>query len=179
VLPTGSIKGESGLRVIGDIVSTLVILGSVILLVIWFASDLEREYAGTHMVIDGDSIIINNEKIRLDGIDAPELHQECSKNGVKYQCGIKARNYLRSLLRQGNLSCKAWERDKYERHLGHCVVGKIDINKKMVSDGWAVAFGSYYSEEKNARDAAVGLWAGDFVRPREWRLAHGRVTNLN
>ena len=164
------------MRTIVDVFSTLVILGSVVLLIVWFASDLDREYSGSVRVIDGDTVIIDKNKIRLEGIDAPEIHQICERNGGTYQCGVKARNYLRSLIRQGGLRCNAWQRDKYQRLLGRCFVGKTDINGKMVRDGWAVAFGSYYGEERHARDAGSGIWVGKFVRPREWRLQQSRAT---
>ncbi|MCP4999611.1 MAG: thermonuclease family protein [Hyphomicrobiales bacterium] len=163
------------MRIIVDVFSTLVILGSIVLLVVWFASDLDREYSGSVIVIDGDTVIINGGKIRLEGIDAPEIHQICEKHGVSYQCGAKARSHLKSLVRQGVLRCNAWQRDKYQRLLGRCFIGKTDINGKMVRDGWAVAFGSYYGEERHARDAGAGLWIGKFVRPREWRLEQGRA----
>ncbi|MCP4182969.1 MAG: thermonuclease family protein [Hyphomicrobiales bacterium] len=163
------------LRAIIDVFSTLIILGSIVLLVVWFASDLEREYSGSVIVIDGDTVIINGNKIRLEGIDAPEISQICEKNDDTYQCGVKARSYLKSLVRQDVLRCYAWQRDKYQRLLGRCFVGKTDINGKMVRDGWAVAFGSYYGEERHARDAGIGIWAGKFIRPREWRLEQGRA----
>ena len=168
------------MRTIVDVFSTVVILGSVVLLIVWFASDLDREYSGSVIVIDGDTVIIDNNnirnKIRLEGIDAPEIHQTCEKNGGTYQCGVKAGNYLKSLVRQGDFRCNAWQRDKYQRLLGRCFVGKTDINGKMVRDGWAVAFGSYYGEEKHARDAGSGIWVGQFVRPREWRLQQSSTT---
>lgn len=164
------------MRTIVDVFSTLVILGSVVLLVVWLASDLEREYSGSVIVIDGDTVVINKDKIRLEGIDAPEIRQICKKNGKNYQCGVKARNYLKSQARQGDLRCRAWQRDKYQRLLGRCFIGKTDINGKMVREGWAVAFGGYYGEERSAREAGAGIWAGKFVRPREWRLEHSRAS---
>ncbi len=160
---------------IADIFSTLVIFVSIGLLIIWLSFDLEEEYSGFITVIDGDTVIIDQEKIRLEGIDAPELRQECTKNGESYQCGQISREYLKSLARRGQMLCKAWQRDKYERLLGRCHVGQIDINGQMVRDGWAVAFGNYYAQEKQAREAGSGIWSGDFDRPREWRITHGSI----
>lgn len=158
------------LRTIVDIFSTLAILSSVGLLIFWFASDLDREYSGKVFVVDGDTVIIADNKIRLEGIDAPEMQQMCESPGGSYPCGVKSGNYLKSLAEQGGFRCNAWQRDKYQRLLGRCFVGNTDINGKMVRDGWAVAFGGYYHEESQARKAGLGLWAGQFVRPREWRL---------
>lgn len=118
-------------------------------------------------------MIIDQEKIRLEGIDAPELRQECNYNGNPYRCGVSASKHLKFLSRQDQMFCKGWQRDKYERLLGRCYVGEIDINAQMVRDGWAVAFGNYYALEKQARKNRVGIWVGDFERPREWRIING------
>ncbi len=160
---------------IADIFSTLVIFVSIALLIIWLSFNFDEEYSGLVRVIDGDTVVIDQEKIRLEGIDAPELRQVCVKNGKSYQCGQTSRKHLKSLAGHGQLLCKAWRRDKYERLLGRCYVGQIDINGQMVRDGWAVAFGNYYAQEKQAREAGSGIWSGEFDRPREWRIIHSAI----
>ena len=160
------------MRKIADYFSTFAILVSIALLVAWLAMDMDTEYSGSVFVVDGDTIIIGKDKIRLEGIDAPELKQLCLRSGVEYRCGIKSRGHLKQLSRKGNMRCSAWQRDKYERLLGRCFVAKVDVNAKMVSDGWAVAFGNYYVEEKQARKLDAGMWVGEFERPREWRYLH-------
>lgn len=157
------------LRNLVDIFVTLFLLGSVALFVSWMSAGLETEYQGKIVIIDGDSVILEGEKIRLEGIDAPEMDQVCSIDGVDYQCGRKSRSYLAQLSRRGEMRCKAWQRDKYERLLGQCFVGDNDINAQMVRDGWAVSFGGYFGEEAQAKQNKVGIWAGKFQRPRDWR----------
>ena len=152
-----------------DIFVTLFLLGSVALFISWMSAGLETEYRGKIVIIDGDSVILEGEKIRLEGIDAPEMDQICSIDGMDYQCGRKSRKHLAQLSRQGEMHCKAWQRDKYERLLGQCFVSDIDINAQMVEDGWAVSFGGYFGEEAQAKQNEAGIWAGRFQRPRDWR----------
>lgn len=166
------------MRKILDIVATLVIFGSIALLVSWMGRDLETEFRGKVVVIDGDSVILEGEKIRLEGIDAPEFDQVCMAKGSKYSCGRDSRNYLKRLISNTEFYCKAWHRDKYERLLGRCFVGERDINAQMVLSGWAVSFGSYFGEESQARKAKAGIWAGDFERPVDWRHQRGSVIEL-
>ncbi|MCF6322426.1 MAG: thermonuclease family protein [Rhizobiaceae bacterium] len=157
------------MRKIADIFSTLVIFGAIAVLITWMSLDLETRFSGKVYVADGDTVIFGKEKIRLEGIDAPEFDQVCRANGADYKCGAKSRNHLKSLVKTGAFYCKAWQRDKYERLLGQCFVEETDINARMVRDGWAVSFGDYYGEEAQAKSKRTGLWAGEFERPREWR----------
>jgi hypothetical protein len=71
------------------------------------------------------------------------------------------------------VTCEGWERDRYGRLLGQCSAGEVDLNKEQVAAGWAIAYGGYFDEEDAARTEKLGLWAGDFARPREWRDTHG------
>ena len=49
----------------------------------------------------------------------------------------------------------------------------VDINRQLVRSGWAVAYGDFGDEERAAREAGAGLWAGTFDRPKDWRARHG------
>ncbi len=168
------------LRNLVDIVVTLLLLGSVGLLISWMSAGLETEYQGKIVIIDGDSVILEGEKIRLEGIDAPEMDQVCSIAGVNYQCGRKSRKHMANLVKRREMRCTAWQRDKYERLLGHCFVGKTDINAQMVMDGWALSFGGYFGEEAQAKKNRAGIWAGKFQRPRDWRrVKSGSVSLLD
>ena len=161
--------GQNLLRKIADIFTTLTIFAILAVFVAWISADLENEYGGMLYIVDGDTVILGNEKIRLEGIDAPEMDQICSRNGVKYNCGRSSRENLRQLARKGTMRCKAWQRDKYERLLGRCFIGDLDVNSRMVSDGWALSFGGYFSEEAKAMKNGKGMWDGKFQRPRDWR----------
>jgi endonuclease YncB( thermonuclease family) len=123
--------------------------------------------------IDGDSLRGSLGDIRLIGIDAPELFQECRDGeGRLWSCGREAHAFLRSLVSRGGLSCEAQARDRYGRALSRCSVNGVDdIGEAMVRAGYAVAFmsTSHQATEADARAAKRGIWRGTFERPQDWR----------
>jgi endonuclease YncB( thermonuclease family) len=108
----------------------------------------------------------------MRGIDAPEYTQTCRRNGADYPCGTLARQALVRLIAGKPVSCTGWQRDRYGRFLGNCAAGGKDLNRAQVEAGWAVAFGGFEHEEATARAARVGMWAGTFDRPQDWRDSH-------
>lgn len=126
---------------------------------------------------DRDRWGIGNERIRLWGIDAPELEQQCERNGAVYACGEEARAALSRLVVNGQISCKTLDRDRYGRALARCSVNGEDLGAAMVGAGWAIDFerysrGAYAVEEREARLAKRGLWAGEFDLASLWRRNH-------
>lgn len=134
-----------------------------------------RRISGEAVINDGDSITLKGERIRLRGIDAPEYNQTCEKDGTSYPCGRRAREALASLAKGGTIECSGWERDRYGRLLGVCTSGGVNLNRRQVEAGWAVAYGDYTDAEQAARQRGAGLWAGSFERPRDWRVEHGAM----
>jgi len=129
---------------------------------------------GSVQVVDGDSLRRGSTDIRLHGIDAPEYRQSCKdKHGAEYPCGKLAANALRSLVREGEVSCTSIETDRYGRAVAVCRIGNLDINGEMVRLGWAVAYSrhslSYVRLEAEARRAKRGIWAGRFESPEDYR----------
>lgn len=127
-------------------------------------------------VTDGDTIVLNGEKIRLEGIDAPELAQRClSSSGKEYDCGKEAANALKALLSRGPVTCKGDVTDTYGRRLGTCYSGGVNVNAAMVESGHAFAFvrysSSYVAEEARARAGRIGMFAGTAQAPWEFRAA--------
>lgn len=125
-------------------------------------------------IIDGDTLQINNAKIRLFGIDAPELNQNCyNENGREYPCGIYSKNALKQLV-TNETKCIIKDMDKYKRILSICYNGNIDINKEMVLSGNALAYTrysiDYASAEEQARNNKHGLWKGKFLDPEQYRI---------
>ena len=55
----------------------------VFLLLFLFSNSLAEETSGIAKVVDGDTVHINNYKFRLEGIDAPEMRQQCKKESFK------------------------------------------------------------------------------------------------
>jgi endonuclease YncB( thermonuclease family) len=124
---------------------------------------------GRASVIDGDSISVAGVEIRLQGIDAPEAEQTCSKGGRDWSCGRESSRRLARLVRGGTIRCQGDGEDQHGRLLARCKLGEIDINRWLVEQGWAVSFGGYHGAERQARQAKRGIWAGDFEQPSDWR----------
>jgi len=138
--------------------------------------------SGIAKVIDGDTIRIKNNKIRLFGIDAPERLQQCEKPWLSiyfftfnknYQCGKISTNKLKSKINNKFITCKSNNKDRYNRFIAECYKDKKNINKWMVLNGYAVAYTKYskkfVSQENFAKKDKLGLWAGTFEMPWEWR----------
>ena len=129
-----------------------------------------RVLEGRAQVTDGDTIRIGDAKIRLKGIDAPEMEQTCSREGRAYRCGDVARRALIDMVSGESVKCRAAGRDRYQRILANCAVKGSDIGARMVENGWAVSYGRDYDlQEMRAQSRGAGLWAGEFERPQEWR----------
>lgn len=149
------------------------LLGLLVLLAARLDRGEAQMFSGSAVVNDGDTITLGQERIRLRGIDAPEFNQVCVVAGKEYACGRRSRDALVALIGMRKVICSGRERDKYDRLLAVCHVGDVDINRRQVEAGWAVSYGDYRSQEDAARLAALGMWAGSFDRPREWRDMHG------
>jgi endonuclease YncB( thermonuclease family) len=130
---------------------------------------------GNVYVVDGDTFHMNGQKIRIWGIDAVELHQTCLKSGQSYECGKSARLYLQSVIGKDIPVCTARPKSPKEtRIVASCQVDGKDIGREMVKSGWALDYrhfskGAYSSEEKAARQKRLGIWAGEFQSPYDWR----------
>lgn len=129
---------------------------------------------GTASVIDGDTIDIRGERIRLDAIDAPESSQLClDTSGKRYRCGHKSALALSDMIGRSVVSCEPKGRDRYKRTIAVCFKGDTELNAWMVAQGWALAYRKYgidyILEEDEARLAQRGIWAGSFEMPWDWR----------
>jgi endonuclease YncB( thermonuclease family) len=134
---------------------------------------------GRATISDGDTLRIGRERIRLFGIDAPELHQTCNDDrGARYACGEAARNALRRHVGNALVSCEPVDRDKYGRVVAPCSALGEDLNRYMVATGWAVAYRQFSCDYVPAEEAAQaqrrGMWAGEFTLPNQWRRQERR-----
>lgn len=128
---------------------------------------------GTATVIDGDTLDIGGECIRLFGIDAPESQQTCTRGQAIWACGSEAGRHLATLIAGRTVRCEARDTDAYGRTVALCRAGSIDLSQAMVQTGFALAFrrysADYVSDEATARSGARGVWSSTFVTPSEWR----------
>ncbi|WDZ78544.1 thermonuclease family protein [Ensifer adhaerens] len=131
------------------------------------------EARGAASVSDGDSLRLGGKRIRIEGIDAPELDQSCVRDDEAWDCGRQARDRLREQVSAGDVRCRFHGRDRYGRDLGTCEAGGRDVGREMVLSGYAVSYGRYQAEEAQAEKERRGIWAGTFTTPQEWRRTNG------
>ena len=131
------------------------------------------EIVGRGQVIDGDSIVISGLRIRLHGIDAPEIKQVCTRAGSTYRCGEFAARALTNMTEGRTLRCEQKDIDRYKRIIAVCRTAETDLNAWMVRGGYAVAYRYYSSDyvslENAAKSKGKGIWSGQFVMPWDWR----------
>ena len=124
-------------------------------------------------VVDGDTLQVGVERVRLHGIDAPESAQSCRRDGQLWDCGKAATEALRRLIGDQPVTCEGRERDRYKRLVGVCRAGCVDLNARLEEAGVALAYRryseDYVPQEKGAKAAGRGMWAGEFVPPWKWR----------
>ncbi len=136
---------------------------------------------GKPYVTDGDTIKISGERIRLEGIDAPERNQRCKDaSGKSYGCGLVSTAALRAKIGRNSIRCEGTTRDRYGRFLGICYLNELDLNGWLVRNGYALAYTHYsrryVSAEREARENGRGLWTGEFVAPWSWRRGERLTT---
>jgi len=134
---------------------------------------LSADLSGIALIVDGDTITISGNKIRLSGIDTPEQNQTCRRAGVTWRCGYEATETLRNWTYTKEVRCIGDEKDRYGRLIANCFVDGYNVNARLVYEGLALAYRKYSKqyvpEEDKARAAKRGMWAGEFVPPWDWR----------
>ncbi len=170
-------------------VALIVALAPAAALVALFASPAHADVSGPACVTDGDTLVVNGKRqrtrcvggtrVRLFGIDAPELKQRCKHpSGRDFLCGRAAAAFLLEHVRGGTVECKGNSEDRYGRLIAVCFVDGKDLNTMMVGEGWALAYrdysNKYVPQENVARKASRGIWAMQFVAPWEWRSEKGQ-----
>jgi len=133
--------------------------------------------AGSARVIDGDTISIGEMRIRLEGIDAPEVGQTCQgKGGTDWPCGSASAMALEKLIAGNRVRCDRRGLDKYGRALAVCFVRGRDINAEMVRQGHAWVFekysASYVKEQAAAKAESRGIWQASTMPAWDYRQRH-------
>lgn len=162
----------------GGAVAAILVLAAVALLANWLDAP-PPAVGGLARVSDGDSFHLGDARVRLLGLDAPELAQQCqASDQKKWPCGRRARDRMASLLNSGPVACQPQGHDRYGRLLAHCQIDGRDLGAIMVSEGLAISAGDYWAEQSDARAAQRGIWAGGFDTPADWRDDHPRPAGL-
>ncbi len=137
-------------------------------------------FAGVPRVIDGDGLEVDGRSLRLYGLDAPEIGQECIGGAGApvtgaFDCGRWARDALVARIGGASVACTQIDLDRYDRPVVRCDLGGADLNAALVREGYALAYrrysGDYIAAEEAARAARAGLWSTTMQSPEDYRRA--------
>ena len=131
------------------------------------------DITGIAEVIDGDTLEIHGQRVRLQGIDAPESGQLCRLDGAPWRCGEDAASGLAKKIDRRPVTCREHDPNRHDHIVATCMVAGEDLGEWMVARGWAVAYYlhsyEYSRAEHRAKAARRGIWASEFEMPWEWR----------
>jgi micrococcal nuclease len=106
------------------------------------------------IIIDGDTLALGNERIRLLNIDAPEsFRSRCERELVM---GLKAKERLAVLVRSGRLEVERHGQDRYRRTLARIYVGGRDLGQVLIQEGLALP----WRDGPEARADRLQHWCG-------------------
>jgi endonuclease YncB( thermonuclease family) len=106
-------------------------------------------------VVDGDTLRLGQQVVRLNGIAAPPRGTDCGS----VDCGAAAANALSALIGNHTVDCRIEGHDRQGRPLGTCQASGVELNEALVRDGWAHAIAaSLRRTEDDARKAGRGIW---------------------
>ena len=129
--------------------------------------------AGQAIAVDGDLLEVGGVRVRLFGVDAPEARQSCERGGQSWQCGQEAAALLGDLVQRGSVRCEQQDVDADGQPVAICTVGRIDLSDAMARAGMAVPLTdiseAYVQGAETARLHNLGIWAGTFEQPNEFR----------
>ena len=132
-------------------------------------------FADSLRVVDGDTIVLNGEKIRFSGIDTPELKQTCMNGDEKVFCGKTAKILLIKKIGNETPVCISEGKDAYKRTLAECFVNGESLSVFLVRSGYAFAYRKYsdkfIKDEEFAKENKLGMWAMTFQYPWDFRKA--------
>lgn len=135
--------------------------------------------SGEPLIITGNVLKLKSLYIRLFGIDAPDADQTCAdRRGKSYNCGQKALTWLQDFIAGRKITCHILGNIVNNRATGACFVGDDDLSAAVAGAGWAVAYTKntdvYVPYAKEAQRKHLGLWAGQFYLPHDWRKLQSR-----
>jgi endonuclease YncB( thermonuclease family) len=118
-----------------------------------------NQLAGIASVVDGDTIEIHGQRIRLSGFDTPESGKRCGETNVYQSVSLALSDFIANR----TVTCTPTGTDRYNRVTATCSVGGTDLGDYVVSQGWGrdwprYSNGTYADEEATARAERRGIW---------------------
>ena len=145
------------------------LLGILVLGLLWCNVGV----ADSLRVVDGDTIVLNGEKIRFTGIDTPELKQTCLQGDQEVACGMSAKMLLGKKIGNNTPECINEGKDVYKRTLAECFINGESLSRFLVRSGYAFAYRKYskkfIKDEDFAKANKLGMWAMTFQYPWDFR----------
>ena len=142
------------------------------MLLVLSALAMQAALSGVAHVVDGDTLTVGGARVRLSGVDAPELAQRCGSGKVQ-ACGGTAASWLRERVEGRRVDCSVIDRDRYGRAVAVCRLSGVDLGSALVEAGWATAYRrytlAYVPAEDRARAARRGIWQRGLERPEDYR----------
>ena len=137
-----------------------------------------REVTGRARAVNADTIAVGATYVFLFGIESMERTQICGKDNVPWSCYDYAVRALETIIDVAPVTCTLiGEPDYLGRSLGTCTVAGKNVNEALVRVGFAFAKRDetldYVPAEEAAKAEGLGLWAGEFQPPAEYRAAEG------
>jgi endonuclease YncB( thermonuclease family) len=136
--------------------------------------------SGDGSAVGPDIILVNQQRVILLGIDAPEANQPCQDGDQLWKCGDTAFAVLDQLVKAGTVQCTLYGApDRLGRYGGVCTVNGKDIAEQMVGQGLALAYpadkqgANYLPAQTQAQAAHVGLWKRGVVSEQPWEFRRG------
>ncbi|MGJ8544761.1 MAG: thermonuclease family protein [Sulfitobacter sp.] len=134
-------------------------------------------FAGKIRVVDADTLDVGGKRVRLHGIDAPEVDQPCTTaEGRDWAgCGAWVSKVVADQFDGAQAQCREVDRDRYGRSVARCTVKGEDMGAQLVRSGLAFAYLEYSSDykpmEAEALAARRGLHALQLASPSAHRKA--------
>lgn len=151
----------------------LMLLGAAAVVALTSAPS-RADLSGEAEVLDGNTLVVGGQRVRIYGIDAPELAQTCDWPEKVIECGRISRSAMLDLVAGiDRVACRTRGRDHSGQWIAICYADGSDIGRNMVHTGWALADRhqslNYVRTEHRAKNAKRGLWKGEFDPPWVWR----------
>lgn len=135
--------------------------------------------SGQALALDGDTLELTGQRLRLVESDAPELRQTCQRDGAEWACGAQAKDQLATLIAGQDVICEGRRPAPDNALLATCRVGDVYLAEAMVAAGLAVVTpegeATLAQLQERVKQHRLGIWTGDFDSPDVWRKANPKA----